>query len=138
MLSLDANLVIVFAVVWILVFVLSKLFFNPVRRVRDQRESGITADRQARQQALDSYERSLAEIEASLKDAKAAAESARSLLEQEALKEKSKLLAEVSAECRRQVEQARADLELVTRELQGSLERDASNLAEQIEKKLLN
>ncbi|OGD19772.1 MAG: hypothetical protein A2W03_17365 [Candidatus Aminicenantes bacterium RBG_16_63_16] len=138
MLSLDANLVIVFAVVWILVFVLSKLFFNPVRRVRDQREAGIKADRQARQQALDSYERSLAEIEASLKDAKAAAESARSLLEQEALKEKSKLLAEVSAECRRQVEQARADLELVTRELQGSLERDASNLAEQIEKKLLN
>ena len=138
MLSLDANLVIVFAVVWILVFILSKLFFNPVRRVRDQRESGITADRQARQQALDGYEKSLAEIESSLKDAKAAAESARSLLEQEALKEKSKLLAEVSAECRRQVDQARADLEQVTRELQGSLERDASNLAEQIEKKLLN
>ena len=138
MLSLDANLVIVFAVVWILVFVLSKLFFNPVRRVRDQRESGIKADRQARQQALDSYEKSLAEIEASLKDAKAAAESARSLLEQEALREKNKLLAEVSAECRRQVEQARADLERVTRELQGGLERDASNLAERIEKKLLS
>jgi F0F1-type ATP synthase membrane subunit b/b' len=138
MLSLDANLVIVFAVVWILVFILSKLFFNPVRRVRDQRESGITADRQARQQALDSYEKSLAEIETSLKDARAAAESARSQLEQEALKEKSKLLAEVSAECRRQVDQARADLEQVTRELQGSLERDASNLAKQIEKKLLS
>lgn len=138
MLSLDANLVVVFAVVWILVFVLSKLFFNPVRRVRDQRESGIKADRQARQQALDSYEKSLAEIEASLKDAKAAAESARSLLEQEALREKNKLLAEVSAECRRQVEQARADLERVTRELQGGLERDASNLAERIEKKLLS
>jgi len=138
MLSLDANLVIVFAVVWILVFVLSKLFFNPVRRVRDQRESGIKADRQARQQALDSHENSLAEIEASLKDAKAAAESARSLLEQEALREKNKLLAEVSAECRRQVEQARADLERVTRELQGGLERDASNLAERIEKKLLS
>ena len=138
MLSLDANLVIVFAVVWILVFVLSKLFFNPVRRVRDQRESGIKADRQARQQALDSHEKSLAEIEASLKDAKAAAESARSLLEQEALREKNKLLAEVSAECRRQVEQARADLERVTRELQGGLERDASNLAERIEKKLLS
>ncbi len=106
--------------------------------MRDQRESGIKADRQARQQALDSYEKSLAEIESSLKDARAAAESARSLLEQEALREKNKLLAEVSAECRHQVEQARADLERMTRELQGGLAREASDLAEQIEKKLLS
>lgn len=138
MLSLDANLVIVFAVIWILVFVLSKLFFNPVRRMRDRRESGITADREARRQALESYEKSVADIESALKDAKAAAESARSLLEQEAHREKNRLLAEVSAECRRQVDQARADLERTTRELQGSLAQDASSLAERIEKKLLN
>jgi len=138
MLSLDANFVVVFAVIWILVFVLSKLFFNPVRRVRDRRESGLLADRQARQQALDGYEKSLADIEATLKEAKAAAESARSRLELEALKEKNRLLAEVSAECRRQVEQARADLERTTRELRSGLARDASSLAEQIEKKFLN
>jgi len=138
MLSLDANLVIVFAVIWILMFVLSKLFFNPVRRMRDRRESGITADREARRQALESYEKSVADIESALKDAKAAAESARSRLEQEALGEKNRLLAEVSAECRRQVDQARADLERTTRELQGSLAQDASSLAERIEKKLLN
>ncbi len=138
MLSLDANFVVVFAIIWILVFLLSKLFFNPVRRVRNRRESGILADRQARQQALDGYTQSLADIEATLKEAKAAAESARSRLEQEALREKNRLLAEVSAECRRQVEQARADLERTTRELQGGLAQDASSLAEQIEKKFLN
>jgi F0F1-type ATP synthase membrane subunit b/b' len=138
MLSLDANFVVVFAIIWILVFVLSKLFFNPVRRMRDRRESDLLADRQARQQALGSYERSLADIETTLKEAKAAAESARSRLELEALKEKNRLLAEVSAECRRQVEQARADLERTTRELQSGLARDASSLAEQIEKKFLN
>lgn len=138
MLSLDANLLIVFAIVWILVFVLSKLFFTPVRRVRDRREDEILADRKARQQALESYEKGLADIESSIKEAKAAAESARSLLEQEALKEKSRLLAEVSAECRRQVEQARTDLESATREMRGRLEKDASGLAEQIEKKFLN
>ena len=138
MLSLDANLVVVFAVVWILVFVLSKIFFNPVRRMRDRRESGIAADRNARQHALKSYEKSVADIESALKDARAAAESARSRLEQDAMREKSKLLTEVSAECRHQVEQARIDLERTTRELQGGLAREASDLAEQIEKKLLS
>ncbi len=138
MLSLDANFVVVFIIIWILVFVLSKLFFNPVRRVRDRRELGIAADRQARQQAIESYERSLADIEAGIKEAKTEAESARSRLEQEALAEKNKLLAEVSAECRRQVEQARADLERTTRELQNGLAQDASSLAERIEKKFLN
>ena len=94
MLSLDANVVVVFAIVWILVFILTKLFFNPVRRVRDRRESGLAADRKARQQALEGYEKSLAEIESALKDAKAAAEAARARLEQDALKERNQLLAE--------------------------------------------
>ncbi len=138
MLSLDANFIVVFIIVWVLVFVLSKVFFNPVRRVRDRRESGLQADRQARQQALECYENNLADIEASLKEAKAAAEAARGLLEQEALKEKNRLLAEVSAECRRQVEQARTDLERTTRELKSGLLQDADGLAEKIEKKLLN
>lgn len=137
MLSLDANVLVVFAIIWILVFVLSKLFFNPVRRVRDRRDHGIAADREARLKALETYDRSLADIESSLKSAKAAAESARNLLEQEALKEKTRLLAEVSAECRHQVEEARADLERATREIQDRLEKEASVLAEKIEKKLL-
>jgi F-type H+-transporting ATPase subunit b len=138
MLSLDANLVIVFIIIWILVFVLSKVFFKPVKRVRDRRENGIAADRKAQQRALEAYEKSLADIDAALKQARAAAESARSLLEQDALKEKNKLLAEISAECRHQVEQARADLERTARELKGKLAADASGLAEQIEKKFLN
>jgi F0F1-type ATP synthase membrane subunit b/b' len=138
MLSLDANLVIVFAIVWILVYVLSKLFFNPVRRVRSRREAGVAADRRAEREALEAYEKSLAAIDASLKQARADAESARSLLEHEAIKEKSKLLSEISAECRRQVEQARADLKRTAGELKGKLADDASHLAEQIERKFLN
>jgi F0F1-type ATP synthase membrane subunit b/b' len=138
MLSLDANLVIVFIIIWVLVFVLSKLFFNPVRRVRDRRENGIAADRKAQQQALEAYEKSLADIDASLKKARAAAESVRGLLEQDALKEKNKLLTEISAECRHQVEQARSELERTAHELKGKLADDASSLAEQIEKKFLN
>jgi F0F1-type ATP synthase membrane subunit b/b' len=106
--------------------------------MRDQRESGIAADRNARQHALESYEKSVADIESALKDARAAAESARSRLEQDALREKNKLLTEISAECRHQVEQARIDLERTTRELQSGLARQAPNLAEQIEKKLLS
>lgn len=138
MLSLDANVVVVFVIIWILVFVLSKLFFNPVRRVRDRREQGIAEDLQAGQAALEAHEKNLARVEASLKEARAAAEAARTRLEQEAAREKNKLLSEISAEGRRQIDEARADLERTARELKTRLAEDAADLAGQIEKKLLN
>jgi F0F1-type ATP synthase membrane subunit b/b' len=138
MLSLDANLVVVFAVIWVLVFVLSRLFFNPVRRVRDRRERGIADDQKAGQAALEAYEKNLAGIEASLKEARVAADAARNRLEQEAAKEKNKLLADISAEGRRQIDEARAEMERTARELKAKLAEDAADLAGQIEKKLLN
>jgi F0F1-type ATP synthase membrane subunit b/b' len=138
MLSLDANFVVVFLIVWILVFALSKLFFNPVRRVRDSRDKGIMDKHQAYEKALEAYEKTLQDIEVALKQARAAAESIRDSLEAEALKEKNRLLAEIGAEYRSQVDQARASLDETVKNLKGKLELDASSLAEKIEKKFLN
>jgi F0F1-type ATP synthase membrane subunit b/b' len=138
MLSLDANVIVVFIIVWVLVFALSKLFFNRVRRVRDERERGISANKRAYEQAVESYQKSLWEIEKSIKQAKAAAETAREALAAEAVQEKNRMISEISAECQDRVERARTDLDRVVEDLKAKLEREASGLAEGIEKKLLN
>ncbi len=137
MLSLDANVIVVFLIVWGLILVLSKLFFNPVRRVRDGRDNAILENRKSGSQALDSYDQSMREIETALRQAKAAAEAARTALADGALKEKARMISAVSAECKTQVETARADLDRTVRELKEKLEAEASALAERIEKKLL-
>jgi F0F1-type ATP synthase membrane subunit b/b' len=138
MISLDGNVIVVFFVVWILLFVLTRLFFNPVRRVREAREKVIRDNKDAFENALDSYNGKAREVDQALKEARAAAESARASLEADAQKEKSHLIAEINAECRRQVEQAKADLDASVRGLKQKLESEAAGLAEQIEKKFLN
>lgn len=138
MLSLDANVIVVFLTVWILVFVLTKLFFNPIRRIRDKREERIQGNKRTYEKAIESCEKGVQEIELTIKKAKAEAESARDALAVEAQKEKGRLVAEISAECKSQVEQARGDLDRTMQGLKEKLEAEAADLAERIEKKLLN
>lgn len=138
MLSLDANVIVVFLIVWILVFLLSKLFFGRLRRIRDEREKGIAENKRAHEEALRKWEASLREVEASIKQARADAESTRESLAAEALWEKGRLVSEISRECRAQVDKARADLEQVVEELKTKLEGEAADLAERIERKLLS
>jgi F0F1-type ATP synthase membrane subunit b/b' len=113
------------------------LFFNHVRQVRDQREQEVDANLRSREETLGAYERSIQEIDAALREARSAAEAARTSLEDEALKEKSRMIAEIGAECKSQVEKARAELSGMMAEIKGQLESEASHLANEIEKKLL-
>ncbi len=138
MLSLDGNVIIVFLVVWILLFVLTRLFFNPVRRVRNAREKVIGENKEAFENALKSYEEGARQVDQAIKVARVAAEDARASLAADAQTERSRLVAEVNAECRRQVEQAQADLRESVRELNRELESQAAALADKIEKKLVN
>ncbi|MDH4273019.1 MAG: hypothetical protein OEW18_13690, partial [Candidatus Aminicenantes bacterium] len=59
-------------------------------------------------------------------------------LEAEAAKEKSRLVAEINAECRHRVELAKADLDKSVQGLKAKLESETAELAERIEKKLVN
>ena len=138
MLSIDFTAVIVFLLIWILVLILSRVFFKPMRRIMEMRESGIRGNREAARLALEATEATLRRIEDDLKAAKAEADGIRASLETEALKEKARLLSELHAETRKQVEQARTEIEdqigLLKRELEG----EAGRLAGQIEKKVLD
>ena len=138
MLQIDPSIILVFAIVWILVLVLTKTVFNPIRRVMRDRDEGIRADREAGEQAEREYTDGLQKIEDDVKKARAAAYTIQDSLEKAALKEKEALLAEVSQECRVQVGEARKELQKQVQDLKSDLEKESGRLAEKIEEKLLS
>lgn len=138
MLQVDLSAIVVFAIVWILVLVLTKVFFKPIQGVVRKREEGLRQDREAGERAQTEYEASLQKIEDDIKKARSAAYNVRDKFEKEALKEKERLLTEVSKECRSQVEDARKELTMQIDELKADLEGQSEQLAEKIEKRLLH
>jgi len=138
MLQIDPSIILIIAIVWILVVVLTKTVFNPIRRVMRDRDEGIATDREAGNQAELKYESSLRRIEEDIKKARAAAYSIQDSLEKEALKEKEKLLAEVSRACRAQVDEAQQELQKQVQDLKSDLKQESARLAEKIEEKLLS
>jgi F-type H+-transporting ATPase subunit b len=138
MLEIDGTILVTFALVWALVFILSRVFWKPLRKVMGDREDRLREDRAAAQASLDAVARSLQDIDLTIKTARSEAERLRSDLEAEALKEKSRLVAEAAAAARNEVEKARVELEAEVARLKNELRAQAGPLAERIEKKLLN
>lgn len=137
MLSINATALVVFAVVWILVLILTRIFFKPILRILDERAARIAKDKAAADGARESYEEDLKRIEDGLKEARAAADAIRSGAEAEALKDKSRLVREVQAEGRAEVERAKAELLRETEALKKDLDKRTEEIAEAIEKRVL-
>ncbi len=137
MLSINATALVVFAVVWILVLVLTRIFFKPILRILDERSKRISKDKAAANEALKAYENDLRRIEEGLKEARAAADAIRASAEAEALKEKSRLVREVQAEGRAEVEKAKEELLREMEKLKKELDARTAEIAETIEKRIL-
>jgi F-type H+-transporting ATPase subunit b len=138
MLSINATVFVTFALVWILVLVLSRAFFKPVRRILDERASRIEKAKAETEKTLAAYEQDLRRIEEGLKEARAAAAGIREQAELEALKEKSRLLQEIQVECRAQVDKAKAELDQRVETLKKELDATTEELSEDIERRILN
>jgi len=139
MLDIDfAAVAVVFFLVWFLVFVLTRIFFNPIRKVRGERASILGGNRAAFRQASEAYEKDLQDIEAALKSAKSAAAALRDGLEAESLREKSRIISGTSVECQSLVLKARQELDEMIKELKIEMEERAGDFAEHIEKRLLD
>jgi len=138
MLQIDPSIILVIAIVWVLVLVLTKTVFNPIRRVMRDRDEGLATDREAGERAEQEYTSSLQQIEEDVKKARAAAYAIQDSLEKEALIEKEKMLAEVSKECRAQVDEARHELQKQVKHLKSDLKQESARLAGKIEEKLLS
>lgn len=137
MLSINATALIVFAVVWILVLVLTRIFFKPILRVLDERAARIARDKAAASASRESYDADLRRVEEGLKEARAAADAIRGSAETEALKEKSRLVREVQAEGRAEVEKAKEELLREMETLKKELDKRTAEIAETIEKRVL-
>lgn len=137
MLSVDFGLIVIFVIVWVLLFVLNRIFYDPVRKLIRQRDARVTEDRTAGEKAQGRYEQIIEKIDEEIKSARNASFATKESFEQEAVKEKEKILSEISQECRSQVQEAKDELDRQVKTLQEKLEKNSDAFAEQIENKLL-
>ncbi len=137
MLNVDFTVLIVFALVWVLVLILSKSFFKPVRAILEKRASQLAQDRERSAKALEACDNEVRRVEGAVKEARTAALAVREKAEAEALAEKSRAILELQAESRAQLERSREELkrqaELLRKELDGRVE----EVAEEMEKRIL-
>ena len=134
----DISALIVFLIVWVLVIVLSRLFFKPLGRILEKRRNRLDTDRKAAEDALAKTEMDIRRIEDGLKEARAAAERAREKAESEALREKNRIIQDVQTEGRARVEKAKRELEEKVEQLKKELDARTEELAAEIEKKMMN
>lgn len=137
MLQIDLSLFVTFAVVWILVFVLTRIFWRPMMKTIDERKTVLQGDQDSARTNTSAVEDGFRRIDASLKAARAAADRAREELELDALKEKARLLSEVGAAAKAQNDRAKAELNDELVRLRAELEGKAGDLASRIEARLL-
>jgi F-type H+-transporting ATPase subunit b len=138
MLAVDATLLIVFFVVWILLFVLKKVFFNPLQNIMSKREETIESNLKAIEEAKTQYEANIQKIEENLKAARLAAKETQEKFAVEAQSEKEQMLSEIGQECRAKVNEAKGQLEKKVDELKRDLASESKILSEKIEKRLLH
>jgi len=138
MLQIDLTFLVTFAVVWILVFILTRIFWRPMLKTIDDRKAQLHGDEDSARANTAEVEDGIRRIDASLKAARIAADRAREELEVEALQEKARLLSDVAASARLQTDRAKAELQDELTRLRAELEGKAGDLAVQIEARLLN
>jgi F-type H+-transporting ATPase subunit b len=114
MIDIDASFIAIFIIVWILVFVLSRVFFNPLRKIMEEREDKVKGRQEAFRESTEVYEKTVYEIEERLKSARILSEQTKDSIKHEALEERERMLEEISTEYRSQVEKAQEKLEKQT------------------------
>lgn len=138
MLSIDLSLIIVFLIVWILLAVLTRVFFNPLRKIMGSRQDQLDQDKRAAETALESFEEESLRVEEQLREAKAMAQTLIDELMKEGQKHREGLVEETNRDCRSQIEAAQDRLSRQVKILKNELEVQSQNLADQIEKRLLS
>lgn len=138
MLDIDISSVVIFAIIWILLFVLKKVFFNPMQKVRSERETLINQNKMAAAKSQEDYEETLSEIEEQIKKVRMDAVDSRNTFEKEAQEKREELIADVSKESKKMVEKGKADLEEQMKILFKEMEAKSETFAKNIEKRLLH
>jgi F-type H+-transporting ATPase subunit b len=138
MLDIDGSLFVVFAIVWILLAILNKLYFKPVKTIVDRRNNEIEGNLKACRETLDDHEKNIVEIEQKLKEARVSARETKSNFISEAQKEKERIVAEMANESRMRVSKAKEELAGQIERIKQELMAESKILSERIEQRLLD
>ena len=138
MINFDANLIIVFFLVWILVIVLSKVYFKPMMKTMDARRLKINQNQKAGEKARHDYEKALQEIEESLKEARKSSLNIQEDLRKEALLEKEKMICQISSECRTHIQEAKDKLDNQVENMKKEIDSMKEFFGEFIEEKIIH
>ncbi len=133
----DATVIVTFVLVWVLVLILSRVFFKPVGRILAERQARLDQAKAETDRALAAAQEDLQRIEDRMKEARAASDAIWDQAESESLKEKSRIVQDLQAETRAQVEKARRDLEHEVERLKKELDAQTERLAGDIERRIL-
>ncbi len=135
--DLDATLPLMAVQVVLLTFVLNTLFFRPVGRTVEERESYISTSRAEAKQKLAQAQRLEADLRQQLREARQKSQSLILEAEQEMDRLYRSALATAQAEANSSRETARRDIDLKRRTAEEVLERDADQLGTLIITRLL-
>jgi F0F1-type ATP synthase membrane subunit b/b' len=138
LIHVDALVLVTFALLWILALVLTRVFFKPVARILGERSKRIETAKAETEATLEAYNEDLRKVEEELKKARTASAEIWDQAELEALKERSRLVQDIQAECRAQVKNARRELERHVEELKKEIDGRTDEIATDIERRILN
>lgn len=135
--SPDLSLVVVLALFIVFVFILRAILFKPIGRVLDERQALTEGAMHEARASSRRYETSLADYEATVRQARA--ESYRKL-EQEramALERRRALIEQAKQQSAEEIDRAKAEINQQARQARAILESEARQIAQQISRTLL-
>lgn len=138
MLEFNASIVVIFILVLLLNFILNRIFFKPVRRIIDERQSKLRQNRDFYQKTLQENEARVNEIEEKIRAVKKAASQRKGESVKQALEDRKHIIEEIQAATRVQIEEARKKLEREVERSKKKLAKEAETLAWRIEERLLH
>ncbi|QEY33124.1 F0F1 ATP synthase subunit B' [Synechococcus sp. RSCCF101] len=135
--DLDATLPLMAVQVVLLTFILNALFFRPVGRAVEERESYVTTSRAEAKRKLAEVERLEADLTEQLRGARQQAQALILEAEQEMDRLYRDALAEATAEANATREKARKEIEIQRREATSALQSDVDRMSSMIIDRLL-
>lgn len=132
MLNLDSSLFVVVVLVWILLMVLDKLYFKPVGKVIDERETKIERESAQIESMTNEIEEKTRHIETVLKDAKKESGKIKEELIKKGEDVREKILADARKRSRERFDAKMKDLDVEIADAEKKLEQEIGLFSEKM------
>lgn len=137
MLSVDITALFILLIIWILLIVLTRVFYNPIRKVMNERSSIVDGGKKSYEKVTAEYEKTLQDIEERVKAARVDALTSRDRIEEEAVQKKEGMLSDTNADYRKRISEAKDNLVKNMGRLKKEMKNQSGMLADQITEKIL-